>query len=225
MPRSRRCSTGSACSPAASRSRPPKRRRRRRRRGPRSPGPARRQVARRRGRAPTDDPIPAARDDPPVRARAPGDDRKERCRTTTSCRVLRRVPGPGDQPPSPVQTKRVLGAGNRSRDGEPPRRIRLGHRNRRCRHRLRLAVPLGEFGAPRPRYTIWRWIGQVLDMPEALRHPLRPTLAAWARRRNLRVRESGAATSAPNQSDGRRVRGIGAGPHVHRAPSARRASR
>jgi predicted ATPase/class 3 adenylate cyclase/tetratricopeptide (TPR) repeat protein len=45
---------------------------------------------------------------------------------------------------------------------------------------LRLAVPLGEFGAPRPRYTIARWLVNVVDMPAARDHPLRPYAAAWA---------------------------------------------
>jgi predicted ATPase len=45
---------------------------------------------------------------------------------------------------------------------------------------LRLAVQLGEFGAPRPRHTLARWIARVVDMPEAKGHPLRPHAAAWA---------------------------------------------
>jgi predicted ATPase/class 3 adenylate cyclase len=45
---------------------------------------------------------------------------------------------------------------------------------------LRLAVPLGEVGAPRPRYTIARWLVRAVAMPAAFDHPLRPHVAAWA---------------------------------------------
>ncbi len=44
---------------------------------------------------------------------------------------------------------------------------------------LGLAVALGGFGTPRPRYTIARWLAPAVDMPTAHGHPLRPHAAAW----------------------------------------------
>jgi len=62
---------------------------------------------------------------------------------------------------------------------------------------LRLAVQLGEFGAPRPRHTLTRWLGRVVAMPEAKGHPLRPHAAAWA--------AQGEATNAPTAVFAERV--------------------
>jgi predicted ATPase len=61
---------------------------------------------------------------------------------------------------------------------------------------LRLAVPLGEFGAPRPRYTIARWIERVVDLPEARHHPLRPHAAAWSAQGEVSVSGDVAAVAA-----------------------------
>jgi predicted ATPase len=44
---------------------------------------------------------------------------------------------------------------------------------------LRLTVALGRFGVPRPRYSVWRWIELVSEMPQARDHPLRPQAMAF----------------------------------------------
>ena len=61
---------------------------------------------------------------------------------------------------------------------------------------LRLAVPLGEFGAPRPRYTIARWIERAVDLPAARHHPLRPHAAAWSAQGEISVSGDVAAVAA-----------------------------